>query len=41
MEKQEIIKIVASQRAFFESGATLEPRFRLEYLKKLRPVLVK
>jgi hypothetical protein len=35
MEKQDIIQIVTNQRIFFETGATLEPSFRLSYLKKI------
>jgi aldehyde dehydrogenase (NAD+) len=41
MTNLEIIEVVSKQRTYFGSGATLDLNFRLEYLKKLRPVLAK
>ena len=41
MTKQDIATLVARQRKFFLSGATLNHDFRLEHLKKFRTALVK
>jgi aldehyde dehydrogenase (NAD+) len=39
MENKEIFLILNNQRKFFESGKTLDIRFRLEILKKLRSLI--
>jgi len=39
MEKQEIAKLVGEQRAYFKTGATLDIKFRIENLKKLREAI--
>ncbi len=41
METKQIDQIVESQRKFFESGATLPVKFRVEMLKKLRDAVRK
>ena len=40
MEKEEIRSIIDSQRKFFASGKTLDVKYRLEVLKKLRSVIL-
>jgi aldehyde dehydrogenase (NAD+) len=40
MEKEEIQRIVASQRKFFASGKTFDTDFRLETLKKMRRLII-
>jgi aldehyde dehydrogenase (NAD+) len=40
MEKEEIRSIIDSQRKFFASGKTLDVKYRLEILKKLRSVIL-
>ncbi len=40
MEKEEIRSIIESQRKFFASGKTLDIKYRLEILKKLRSVIL-
>ncbi len=35
MEQKEIAEIIGRQRAFFETGATLDPSFRIQALKRL------
>jgi aldehyde dehydrogenase (NAD+) len=40
MEKDEIRSIIDSQRTFFASGKTLDIKYRLEILKKLRSVIL-
>ncbi|MBQ7802039.1 MAG: aldehyde dehydrogenase [Oscillospiraceae bacterium] len=39
MTKDQITEIVAKQRAFFQTGATLDVEFRIDALKKLRRVV--
>ena len=41
MKAEMIEKLVAEQRKYFQSGATLDVRFRVEMLKKLRDVVRK
>ncbi len=41
MEKQEIEKLLNSQRDYFKTGATLDVNFRIEKLKTLRDVVKK
>ena len=41
MDKQEIEALVKEQRTFFKAGATLNVRFRIENLKKLRATVKK
>jgi aldehyde dehydrogenase (NAD+) len=41
MEKQEIISILEEQDKFFATGATLDIKFRIETLKKLRSLLLR
>ena len=41
MNKQEIQALVKEQRTFFKTGATLNVRFRIENLKKLRATVKK
>jgi aldehyde dehydrogenase (NAD+) len=40
MEKEEIRSIIALQRNFFATGKTLDIKYRLEVLKKLRSVII-
>ena len=40
MTKEQISAIVANQRAFFDTGATLDVNFRVDALKKLRQAVV-
>jgi aldehyde dehydrogenase (NAD+) len=40
MEKEEIRSIIDAQRKFFASGKTLDIKYRLEILKKLRSVII-
>jgi aldehyde dehydrogenase (NAD+) len=41
MESEELNKILESQKRFFAEGKTLDVRYRLEVLKKLRKLIVK
>ena len=41
MEKEEIRSIIDSQRKFFATGKTLDIKYRLEILKKLRSVIIR
>lgn len=41
MESKEINKLLESQKRFFAEGKTLDVRYRLEVLKKLRKLIVK
>ena len=40
MEKEEIRLIIEAQRKFFNEGNTLDPKFRIEILKKLRSLII-
>ena len=40
MEKEEISLIIDAQRKFFKSGKTLEVKYRIEILKKLRSLII-
>lgn len=41
MESEEINRILEGQKRFFAEGKTLDVRYRLEVLKKLRKLIVK
>ncbi len=41
MESEEINKILEGQKRFFAEGKTLDVRYRLEVLKKLRKLIIK
>lgn len=40
MEKEEIRLIIEAQRKFFNEGKTLDPKFRIDILKKLRSLII-
>lgn len=40
MKNEQIDRIVAAQRSFFATGATLDVNFRIAALKKLRQALL-
>jgi len=40
MEKEEIQLIIDNQRKFYNTGKTLDIKFRIEILKKLRSLIV-
>ena len=39
MTREEIASVVASQRAFFETGETLSVKYRISALRKLKEVI--
>ena len=39
MTREEIVSIVSKQRAFFNTGKTLDVNFRIEMLKKLKSAI--
>ncbi|MCQ2586804.1 MAG: aldehyde dehydrogenase [Treponema sp.] len=41
MTKEEIVRIVETQRAFFNTGVTLDVKYRINALKKLRSVMLR
>src|SRR5664279_6420669 len=40
MEKEEIRLIIEAQRKFFNEGKTLDPKYRIDILKKLRSLII-
>jgi aldehyde dehydrogenase (NAD+) len=40
MEQEEIRLIIEAQRKFFEEGKTLDPKYRIDILKKLRSLII-